>query len=132
MEKTVDFKNQDKAELQVHRYIGEQLRKHRMQAGLSQEDLGNELQVTFQQYQKYEQGKNRISPGNLYILAHVLQVPIASLFPQIKVKDYEPTAPRLLQIMKRISRVVNLHPDEMAAISKALLKICGDDGAAEG
>jgi len=93
--------------------------------------MAREILVTFQQYQKYEYGINRISPGKLYRLANVLQQSVASLFPQDKVKDYAPTPPRVLQIMRLISPVAALHPDEMAAIAKALTRICGNASAAE-
>ena len=131
MDKIIDFSDPQKTEQQVHMHIGQQLRHQRLIAGLSQEDLGQELQVTFQQYQKYENAVNRISPGKLYVLAHALQVPVGSLFPQLHVKDYDPPPPRVLQIMRRISQVVALHPNEMSAISKALIMICGKEAADE-
>ncbi|MDE3016368.1 MAG: helix-turn-helix transcriptional regulator [Pseudomonadota bacterium] len=131
MDKTIDFSDPRKAEAQVHQHIGCQLRHQRLIAGLSQEDMAQELHITFQQYQKYEKATNRVSPGKLYLLARALQVSVGSLFPQPNVRDYDPAPPRVLQIMRRISRVVALHPDEMSAISKALILICGKDAADE-
>lgn len=127
MDKAIDFKNPAKAEEKIHRHIGERLRHYRISHGLSQEVISKELKVTFQQFQKYENASNRISPGKLFILAHALQLPIGAFFPQNEIKDYEPTPPRALRVMKSISRVIALHPDEMAAIAKALASICGED-----
>jgi transcriptional regulator with XRE-family HTH domain len=46
---------------------------------LSQTTLADQLGVTFQQVQKYENGTNRIGAGRLMRIAHVLGVPVATL-----------------------------------------------------
>jgi transcriptional regulator with XRE-family HTH domain len=43
--------------------------------GVTQEKLGDALDLTFQQVQKYELGKNRISAGRLQHISQILQVP---------------------------------------------------------
>jgi transcriptional regulator with XRE-family HTH domain len=48
--------------------------------GLSQGKLGKELDLTFQQVQKYERGTNRISASRLYHISKVLDVPINYFF----------------------------------------------------
>jgi transcriptional regulator with XRE-family HTH domain len=48
--------------------------------GMSQEKLGGELGLTFQQVQKYEKGANRISASRLGHLSHILQVPVSFFF----------------------------------------------------
>lgn len=60
--------------------VGENVRRLRTQAGLSQEQLGKHLGVTFQQVQKYEKGTNRISAGKLAIISKVFNVGYATLF----------------------------------------------------
>jgi transcriptional regulator with XRE-family HTH domain len=50
---------------------------------MSQDHLGQELGVSFQQIQKYEKGINRISAARLYEICQVLGVPIASMFEDI-------------------------------------------------
>ena len=47
----------------------------RMMVGMSQGKLGEALDVTFQQIQKYEKGTNRIGASRLQQLARVLEVP---------------------------------------------------------
>jgi transcriptional regulator with XRE-family HTH domain len=59
--------------------VGNRIRLHRLQSGLSQTALGDELGVTFQQVQKYERGVNRVGAGRLTKIAKVLGVPIAVL-----------------------------------------------------
>lgn len=60
--------------LDIH--IGKRLRARRELAGLSQEYVANKTQLTFQQIQKYERGKNRVSASRLYELAKILKTPI--------------------------------------------------------
>jgi transcriptional regulator with XRE-family HTH domain len=60
--------------------IGQRVRTLRLQRGLSQTELGNLINVTFQQVQKYEKGTNRISAGRLQRIAEVLTVPVAFFF----------------------------------------------------
>jgi transcriptional regulator with XRE-family HTH domain len=60
--------------------VGRRLRTYRLQRGLSQEKLADQLGVTFQQVQKYEKGTNRISAGRLQRISEVLDVPITEFF----------------------------------------------------
>ena len=47
----------------------------------SQEKLGNQLALTFQQIQKYENGTNRIGAGRLQRIAQILGVSVSALYP---------------------------------------------------
>lgn len=60
--------------------IGDHVRRIRLEKGLSQTHLGNEVGVTFQQIQKIEAGKNRIAASRLYRVAQALETPIAKFF----------------------------------------------------
>lgn len=51
-----------------------------MMVGMSQERLGDRLNLTFQQIQKYEKGANRIGAGRLYEIANILDTPVSSFF----------------------------------------------------
>jgi transcriptional regulator with XRE-family HTH domain len=61
--------------------IAKRLRALRLRRGLSQNKVGRMLGVTFQQVQKYEGGRNRITAARLYRIAEVLDVPITFFFP---------------------------------------------------
>ena len=52
----------------------------RMLVGMSQDKLGESLDLTFQQVQKYEKGSNRISASRLYDLSRILEVPVQFFF----------------------------------------------------
>ena len=56
-------------------YVGGRLKARRLMLGLSQEELGNAIGLTFQQVQKYERGTNRISVSRLVDICKALRVP---------------------------------------------------------
>jgi transcriptional regulator with XRE-family HTH domain len=60
--------------------VGRRIRLQRMNAGMSQTELGDKVGVTFQQIQKYEKGKNRVGAGRLTQIAATLHVPIGVFF----------------------------------------------------
>lgn len=64
----------------IDKHVGARLRMRRMMVGMSQGKLGEALEVTFQQIQKYEKGTNRIGASRLQQLARVLEVPPAFFF----------------------------------------------------
>lgn len=57
-------------------HVGSRVRLRRMLLGMSQEKLGDQLGLTFQQVQKYEKGVNRIGASRLFDLSKTLGVPI--------------------------------------------------------
>ena len=60
--------------------IGARIRHARIAARLSQTALGDALGVSFQQVQKYELGKDRVSAEALARIATVLEWPVAEFF----------------------------------------------------
>jgi transcriptional regulator with XRE-family HTH domain len=63
-------------------HVGARVRLRRMLLGMSQEKLGEQLGLTFQQVQKYEKGVNRIGAGRLHELGQVLGVPVQFFYEQ--------------------------------------------------
>ncbi len=61
---TTKVRTGDDDPVDVH--IGHRLRLAREIAGISQQALGDALGVTFQQIQKYEQGKNRLTGARVF------------------------------------------------------------------
>ncbi len=64
----------------VDKLVGRNLRVYRLKKGLSQTDLADQLGVSFQQIQKYENGSNRVSSGRLLQVASVMDVPVTAFF----------------------------------------------------
>ncbi len=88
-------------------HVGGRGRLRRTLLGMSQRNLGKALDLTFQQVQKYESGKDRIAASRLYHLSHILDVPLSYFFddmPPLEEADasglrggvQEPTAPGLM------------------------------------
>lgn len=63
--------------------IGEVLKFLRKLKGVSQASIAKQIGVSFQQVQKYENGKNRISASNLYKICQILEVNIAEFYEQV-------------------------------------------------
>ncbi|KAB0540766.1 transcriptional regulator with XRE-family HTH domain [Pseudochrobactrum saccharolyticum] len=61
-------------------HVGSRIRLRRNMLGLSQEKLGENLGITFQQIQKYEKGTNRVGASRLQAISSILSVPVAFFF----------------------------------------------------
>jgi transcriptional regulator with XRE-family HTH domain len=61
-------------------HVGSRVRLRRNMLGMSQEKLGENLGITFQQIQKYEKGTNRVGASRLQAIASILSVPVAFFF----------------------------------------------------
>ena len=64
----------------IDMHVGKRVRLRRTLLGMSQEQLGAEPNVTFQQVQKYERSANRISASRLWDISQILDVPISYFF----------------------------------------------------
>jgi len=64
-------------------HVGGRVRLRRTLLGLSQENLGDAVGLTFQQIQKYERGANRIGASRLFQLCHILDVPVSFFFDEM-------------------------------------------------
>ena len=90
--------------------VGLRLRLFRKSQGVTQTALAEQIGVTFQQIQKYESGKNRISPSRLQMVSRALNTPVERFFDE----DTE-----------RLQRSVSpkLQPKEVVDLAKAYLRI---------
>lgn len=59
--------------------VGQRVRGHRIELGMSQTSLADAIGITFQQVQKYEKGTNRISAGRLQKIAAALKMSPSAL-----------------------------------------------------
>jgi transcriptional regulator with XRE-family HTH domain len=63
--------------------VGKRIRCLRLNRHMSQQQLGAKLGITFQQVQKYEKGKNRLSVTRLAQLAQALACPAMMFLPEM-------------------------------------------------
>lgn len=60
--------------------MGERIKFRRQDIGMSQERLAEILDVSYQQIQRYESGRNRLNVENIQVIASALDVPITFFF----------------------------------------------------
>lgn len=61
-------------------FVGQKLKARRTLIGMTQEKLAEATGITFQQVQKYEKGRNRLSASRLFQFCRVLNIPVAYFF----------------------------------------------------
>ncbi len=64
----------------IDQLVSKRLKSRRVLLGLSQHELGEAVDVSIQQIQKYEKATNRISSGKLFSFARFLKVPVSYFF----------------------------------------------------
>ena len=69
-----------KSATDIERTVGMRIKALRKSQCMSQTALGQAIGVTFQQVQKYENGKNRLGASRLQEMAQALGVPVSALF----------------------------------------------------
>ena len=79
----------------VDMHVGKRIRLCRTLLGMSQEQLGGALSITFQQVQKYERGANRVSASRLWDISQILDVPVSYFFEDMT-DDVMKSSPRLI------------------------------------
>ncbi len=62
-------------------FIGQRIRQARALSGHTQRELADAIGCTFQQIQKYENGKNRVASGLLFIMAREMDMNIKFFYP---------------------------------------------------
>lgn len=80
----------------IDKHIGAQIKRRRLMLGLSQQELADQLGLTFQQVQKYEQGANRVNGSRMWDICQVLQIEPNFLFEGLD-KDSLDNSPRMLK-----------------------------------
>lgn len=64
----------------VDLYVGSRMRLRRAELGISQHELAERVGIAFQQIQKYEVGRNRVSASRLYAIGRALNTEVAYFF----------------------------------------------------
>lgn len=105
----------------VDAYVGSRVRIRRMTLGISQEQLGASLGLTFQQIQKYEKGQNRIGAGRLFRIAQILSVPVQFFYEGLPTAEDGEDAEDVTR--RTASMQAFLASTEGHALSMAFLKI---------
>ena len=107
----------------VDAHVGGQVRLRRMMMGMSQEWLGEQMGLTFQQIQKYEKGANRIGASRLWALSKVLGVSIDFFYEGVTVDANGPLQPGMSEPHSEKYVVEFLNSREGLELNRAFAKI---------
>lgn len=110
---------------QVDLHVGQQIRIHRVRLNLSQTELGRKIGVTFQQIQKYERGRNRVSASALYAIATCLNLPVSKLFEGLPSPELLSAPPTTSDIDNRIAHVTTQEGRQLISNFVRLPKLSG-------
>jgi transcriptional regulator with XRE-family HTH domain len=116
----------------VNQYAARQLLLLRQTTGISQKRLGEEVELSPQQVQKYERGHNRLSVGKAIQFAEAFDVSVLVFYPPRG--DYhatEPLPPPTLRIIRLLTRIPAEYYDEVYQVVKAITKIATRDDMGE-
>lgn len=95
----------------VDEHVGKKLKNLRVLRGLTQTDVANGLDISFQQVQKYELGRNRISASKLFEISRILDVPPSYFFDGLDDAQGD-SGPVIDEETARIASVISKITDE--------------------
>ena len=108
-------------------HVGSRVRLRRMMLGMSQEKLGERMNLTFQQIQKYERGINRIGASRLFELARILQVPVQFYYDGLPLQSspdaVAPSVPGLAEAQGENYVVEFLNSRDGLELNRAFIRI---------
>jgi transcriptional regulator with XRE-family HTH domain len=112
------------------------MRERRIMLGMSQQQLAELIDVTYQQVHKYEKGLNRVSAGRLYSIAQALGVEVGYFYEGLKtaVGFMPPAQQRMLLDLAHnyLNIPIPEHRAAIVALARALAEAeNGDEPAAE-
>jgi transcriptional regulator with XRE-family HTH domain len=91
-------------------HVGTKIRLTRASRGISQQQLSEILQISFQQLQKYERGINRISASRLWEVSQALGVKVSYFFDGADGHDEqenEEISTRTIELATQINQISN-------------------------
>jgi transcriptional regulator with XRE-family HTH domain len=119
-------------------YVGRQIATVRVQSDVSQAQLARSIGISFQQLQKYENARNRVSASMIYEIGRSLGVPVSRFFDGLPENGESAREASALPVDERIEfiasaegrhlieRFVQLPPRVRARVS-ALIAALGEE-----
>ena len=109
----------------MNKILGKNIRLFRLSSGISQSFLADKIGVSYQQLQKYEAGKNRVSPDKLIKLSRTLNQPITAFFEGAELGSQQRTAADIDLFSKENLEFLRLYqslPSNLKSSIKDLMK----------
>ncbi|MER8788322.1 helix-turn-helix domain-containing protein [Mesorhizobium sp. M0983] len=88
-------------------HVGRQIATVRVQSDVSQAQLARSIGISFQQLQKYENARNRVSASMLYEIASSLGVPVGRFFEGLPGNDATRAEARPLPVDERLDFIAS-------------------------
>ncbi len=123
---------------QIDRFIGARIQELRLAHGMSRQDLGDKIEVTHQQLQKYEMGVNRVSAGRLALIAKYLGTSVSTFYEGLEERlsledkevDFTQNQRMCIEVSRNFMRIKN--PEHKDAINSLIRILAKSELAAEG
>jgi len=116
--------------IDIEKHIGKQMKMLRMANKLSQKQLAEKMDVTYQQIQKYENGLNRTSVSRLWQICNIFSISPNFLFENIlddsDVKSRKKTEliPNTVATSQDIKMMLAFKSIEETSKRALLIKVC--------
>ena len=115
---------------EVDRLVGDRIRRRRILMGLTQDQLGESLGISYQQIQKYETGANRVSAGRLFLIAERLEVSPGWFFDPVKSDassdDFDELGSSRL-LMEFVRSFARIKDERLKSVLVSLVRAMADD-----
>jgi len=125
-----DLENTALTASEVDRLVGDRIRRRRILMGLTQDQLGESLGISYQQIQKYETGANRVSAGRLYLIATRLDVSPGWFFDPVKSDassdDFDELGSSRL-LMEFVRSFARIKDERLKSVLVSLVRAMTDD-----
>ena len=109
----------------IDKYVGSRIRERRIMMGLTQQQLADMIDVTYQQAHKFEKGFNRVSAGRLFEIGQVLGVPVSFFYEGLDNKGGATVNDRqrmCLELARNFTLISNpKHQDALTQLARALV-----------
>ena len=103
-------------------YVGQMIKQQRVLISQSQQDLADQLGITFQQVQKYENGSNRVSASKLLEIALNQGLNVEAYFPEHHGDTVRKFSKQAVKVMDEFE---NLPPKQRKSISELVSVLNG-------
>ena len=75
---------------EIDKHLSDNILYLRLRKGVTQKTVATDVDVSIQQFQKYESGRNRVTIGRLVLIARALGEPVETFYKNIDVSPIRP------------------------------------------
>jgi transcriptional regulator with XRE-family HTH domain len=109
----------------IDRFLGHRIKQLRLVAHRTQQQVAEQLGVTYQQVHKFEKGINRFSAGQLFAVAQTFDARVADLFDGYSGAPIDPlvdaeTTQMLLNVTRSFLALEPKHQEALVRLTRAL------------